>query len=142
LSLLLLTADPRTGSAGTLRTHAGRLDGRTCLMVTGGQPVALDLDAMLAAHRDSGALLTIAVRSRGEGDGSDALIAGDDGRLVAVQPAPHPDEALSDLADAGVYAISPGALDHVSADARELAGDVLAALLAWDAPVHVHAVDA
>lgn len=141
MSHLLLTADPELGSAGTLHAHAGRLGGRTCVMVAARGTVALDLDAMLAAHRATGAVLTIAVRRRSEGDGSDALIAGDDGRLMAVQAVPHPDEALSDLADAGIYAVAPAALDHVAAGARELTGEVLAALLAWDAPVHVHTVE-
>lgn len=138
MSVLLLAADPRLGAAGTLRAHAGRLGGASCVLVATREPVCVDLGSLLAAHRANRALLTVAVRRRDVGEDSDALIVGDDGRVIAVQPSPLPDEALSDLTDAGIYAVAPEALDHVGDGARELTGEVLSELLAWDVPVYVH----
>lgn len=141
MSVLVLGADPGPGVVAALRAHAAQLGNRTCLVVAAREPVAIDLVALLAAHRANAALLTIAVRVRRDDDSVDALIAGEDGRLMAVQPAPHPDEALSDLADAEVYAIAPAALHHLAEESESMTGDVVPALLAWDAPVYLHPLD-
>lgn len=135
----LLPGDPALGSAGTARSHADALGGDPIVVVAGPGPVRVDLGALLAIHTDRRAQLTIAVRRRTPGEeGRDVLIADEDGRVVGVQPAPHPDEALSELVDAGVYVVAAEALDHVGPGPSELGADLLPALLAWDATVHVH----
>lgn len=135
----LLAADPALGSAGTVRSHADSLGGDPCVVVAGSDPVRVDLGALLAIHTDRRAQLTIAVRRRAPGEeGTDVLIADEDGRVIGVQPAPHPDEALSELVDAGVYVVAPEALHHVGPGRSELGADLLPALLSWDATVHVH----
>lgn len=139
MSLTLLASDPALGSAGTVKAHAPALKGRSCVVVDSRIPVRLDVVALLAAHEASGALLTVGVRTRRAGDdGVDVLIAADDGRVIGVQPAPHPYEALSELVDARIYAVSPAALDHVGAAPFELGADLLPVLIGWDAAVHVH----
>lgn len=135
-----MAADPALGSAGTLRARSPLPGDEPCVVVAAREPLSVDLPAMLAAHAASGALLTIAVRRRPE-DGCDVLIAGDDGRVMGVQASPHPDEALSDLADAGLYAVAPEALHHVPDGHAEWSGEVLEALLAWDVAVYVHRLD-
>ena len=142
MSHALLASDPALGSAGTVKAHAPALEGRSCVVVDARVPVRVDVAALLAAHETSGALLTVGVRRRRAGDeGADVLIADDDGRVIGVQPAPHPDEALSELVDARVYAVAPAALDHVGPAPSELGADLLPALLGWDATVHVHELD-
>jgi NDP-sugar pyrophosphorylase family protein len=138
VTVLVLAADPELGAAAALRAQAARVRGRTCLLVATRDPAEVDVEGMLVAHRANAALLTIAVRRRDEQDVGDALIAGADGRLMAVQPSPHPDEALSELTDAGVYAIAPEAVDHITDGAGSMTGEVIPGLLAWDAPVYVH----
>lgn len=141
MSVALLVADPALGSAGTLKVHAGDLTGGPWVVLSAAGPVGVDLDALLGAHAAAGALLTVAVRGRAGDEPADVLIAGDDGRVIGVQPGAHPDEALSDLVDAGVYAVSAEALHHVGTPPAEIGADLLPALLAWDATVHVHRVD-
>ena len=142
MNVTLLASDPALGSAGTLKAHAARLGDTVCVVLAAPGPVRADLDALVGAHVAAGALLTVAVVSRRPEDGpADVLIAGDDGRVMAVQPAPHPDEALSDLVDARLYVVSPAALDHVGAPPSEIGSDLLPALLAWDAPVLAHRLD-
>lgn len=141
MSFRLLAVDPALGSGGTLRAHASRSGGDCFVLVATHDPVVVDIGALLGVHRRSGALLTVAARSSQPG-GGDVLIVGDDDRVVGVQPSPHPDEALSDLGDAGVYAVSRAILDHVPEGRSELAGDVLDTLLAWDVPVYVHRLTA
>ena len=137
-----MVADPVLGSAGTLQAHAARVAGGPCVVVTGAGPVHVELNALLSAHAATGALLTVAVRTRREDEAAvDVLIAGDDGRVIGVQPGAHPDEALSELVDAGVYAVSPEALHHIGSPPAQIATDLLPALLSWDAPVHVHRLD-
>ena len=125
-----------------MKAHAPALAGRSCVVIDARAPIRVDVAALLAAHETSGALLTVGVRRRRPGDeGADVLIADDDGRVVGLQPAPHPDEALSELVDARIYVVAPAALDHVAAAPSELGADLLPALLGWDAAVHVHRLD-
>lgn len=141
MSITLLASVPALGSAGTVKAHARALQGRSCVVIDSPVPLRVDLDAMLAAHEASGALLTVGVRPRRADDEAvDVLIADDEGRVIGVQPAPHPDEVLSDLVDAGIYVVSPAALDHVGPAPARLGSDLLPALLGWDAAVHVHAL--
>ncbi len=138
----MLACDPALGSAGTLKAHAGAVAGAPCMVVTASRPVRLDLEALMGAHAASGALVTVAVRPRTDEDvDADVLVADDDGRVIGVQPAAHPDEALSDLVDAGIYVVSGEALDHIGPPPSAVIADLLPALLAWDAPVHVHPAD-
>ncbi len=144
MTLALLVPDPALGSAGTLEAHAAELaDGGACVVLAAPGVVRVDLAALVDAHVAAAALLTVAVRRRGDDEApADVLIAGDDGRVMGVQPAAHPDEALSDLVDAGVYVVSAEALHHIGPPPAQIGADLLPALLAWDAPVHVHRLDA
>ena len=142
MTFALVVADPALGSAGTLKAHVAALGDGPCVVLASTGPVPVDLDALLATHAAAAALLTVAVRRRVAEEGAaDVLIAGDDGRVMGVQPAADPAEALSDLVDAGVYAVSPEALHHVGSPPAQIGADLLPALLAWDATVHVHRVD-
>lgn len=141
MTVALLVTDPALGSAGTLKAHAGDLTGGPWIVLSATGPVRVDLDALLSAHAAAGALLTVAVRGRAGDELADVLIAGDDGRVIGVQPGAHPDEALSDLVDVGLYAVSAEALHHVGAPPAQITADLLPALLAWDATVHVHRIE-
>ena len=139
MNVFLLVADPALGGAGTLKAHAAELAAGPCLLVSATGPLRVDLELLLRDHSRSGALLTVAVRARRAGEtGSDVLIADDHGRVMGVQRAPDPDEALSELVEAGLYAVSAEALHHIGPAPAEVGADLLPALLAWDAPVHVH----
>ena len=142
MTVALLAADRALGSAGTLKAHAADLGGGSCVVLAPGRLLHVDLDALVRAHVAAAPLLTVGVRWRAAGErAADVVIAGDDGRVMGVQPGAHPDEALSDLVDAGIYVVSAEALDHVGPPPAEVGADLLPALLAWDAPVHVHRVD-
>ena len=142
MTLALLVTDPALGGAGTLKAHAAALADRPCVVLASAGIVQVDLDALLDAHVAAAALLTVVVRPRVAGEeAADVLIAGDDGRVIGVQPGAHPDEALSDLVDAGIYVVSPEALHHIGPAPAHIGTDLLPVLLAWDAPVHVHLVD-
>ena len=139
MTFALLAPDPALGSAGTLRAHAAELGDEPCVVVACTRAQRVDLDALVGAHVASAALVTVGVRLLTEGEqAADVLIAGDDGRVMGVQPAVHPDEALSDLVDAGIYVVSAAALHHVGPPPAQVGADLVPALLAWDAPVHVH----
>jgi NDP-sugar pyrophosphorylase family protein len=142
LTVTLLAADPALGSAGTVRARAGELRGGPCVVLTSSAPLRVDLEAVVAAHEAAAVLLTVCVRARGDDErAADVVIAGDDGRAMGVQPAAHPDEALSDVVDAGLYVVSAGALAHIGPGPAQIGADLLPALLSWDAPVHVHRLD-
>ena len=143
MTFTLLAADPQLGSAGTLKARAAELGERPCLVLDTAAVLRVDLDALVAEHVSAGALLTVCVRPRHDGEtAADVVIAGDDGRVIGVQPAAHPDEALSELVDAGLYVVSSEAVHHIASPPARIGADLLPALLGWDAPVHVHRLDA
>ena len=86
----------------------------------------------LEAHPD--AVVTIAVRRVDDVSGHDVVIVGGDGRVVGVQRAPDPAEALSDLVDTGERVVLP--------EAHEYEGDdLIATLLEHDVPVYAVVLD-
>ena len=70
------------------------------------------------------------------------VIHDEDGRIQGFQEKPDPDEALSDLANCGIYCFSPEIFDYFPDEPfADWAGDVFPALLEHDVPFHVHEID-
>jgi NDP-sugar pyrophosphorylase family protein len=81
----------------------------------------LDLKALMAAHRASGALATLAVRERASDraylfDSSGRFVGHDDRKLRAMSWAKAPVEDAARLPFDGVYVLSPAFLDRVAED--------------------------
>lgn len=105
----------------------------------------VDLSALAAAHRANGGVATLAVKRVTEVSEYGVIVTGADGRVAGFQEKPDPAEALSDLVNCMVYAFSPEIFDYFPSDEMpdpvDFAGDVFPALLAHDAPFHVHRFD-
>jgi len=100
-------------------------------------PPELDLRALIESHRRAGAVASVAVRRLPDAHRHGVVIAGEDGRVHGYQSSPSAAEALSDLADCGVYCFSPEVFDYLPGRPDLGRGDeVLPALLEHDAPVH------
>ena len=70
------------------------------------------------------------------------IVTGSDGRIQGFQEKPDPAEALSDLANCMIYALSPEIFDHFpDKKAPDFALDVFPALLDGDIPFYVHETD-
>ncbi len=70
------------------------------------------------------------------------VIHDDDGRIQGFQEKPDPAEALSDLANCGIYCFSPEIFDYFPEEPfADWAQDVFPELLAHDVPFFVHEIE-
>jgi mannose-1-phosphate guanylyltransferase/mannose-1-phosphate guanylyltransferase/phosphomannomutase len=99
----------------------------------------IDFAALAEAHARNDGLATLAVKKVTDTREYGVIVTGSDGRIQGFQEKPDPAEALSDLANCMIYALSPEIFDHFPGlDAPDFALDVFPALLDGDVPFYVH----
>jgi mannose-1-phosphate guanylyltransferase len=145
------------GGVGKVRDFLSETE--SFLIISGDALTNIDLAAMRAVHEanvERGAILTIATKRVEDTTQFGVAITGDDGRIQGFQEKPEPAEALSDLANCGIYMFSREIFDHFPPpDHRSPAGDddqppgfvdwamdVFPALLEGDIPFYSHEIDA
>lgn len=121
------------GTAGAL-AHARQLVDGTFLLLNGDTYIELDAGAMVAAHRRTGALVTIAAVSVPDAGRYGALDVTGDGRVRGFR---EKGVAGPGQVNAGIYVLEPRVLDAIPAGrAVSLERETLPALLAAREPVH------
>jgi mannose-1-phosphate guanylyltransferase len=145
------------GGVGKVRDFLSQTD--SFLIISGDALTDIDLSAMRAAHQENvkrGAIATLATKRVEDTTQFGVAITDDDGRIQGFQEKPEPAEALSDLANCGIYMFRSEIFEHFPpADHRSPAGDddqppgfvdwamdVFPALLDGDIPFYSHEIDA
>ena len=127
------------GTAGGVRNAADFFGEDPVVVVSGDALTDLDLNELLARHRSSGGIATLTVRRVQNTTEYGVVVNDDDGRITGFQEKPDPAEALSDLANCGIYCFSPEIFDYFpDADPVDWAADVFPALLDNDVPFFIH----
>jgi mannose-1-phosphate guanylyltransferase len=143
------------GTAGGVRKAAGFL-GDSFLVISGDALTDIDLAAMRDFHESHDGIATLATKRVKDTSQVGVVITGPDDRVQGFQEKPDPAEALSDLANCGVYMFRAEIFDYFPADGgrskaagpddppgfADWALDVLPALLEGDVPFYSHEVDA
>jgi mannose-1-phosphate guanylyltransferase len=142
------------GTAGGVRKVADFL-GEDFLVISGDALTDIDLAAMREFHRSRGGIATLATKRVADTDQFGVVITDTDGRVQGFQEKPDPAEALSDLANCGVYMFQGEIFDYFPAEGESKAAgpddppgfadwamDVLPALLDGDVPFYSHEVQA
>jgi len=134
--------DRLVGTAGAARRLAGFLRDGPFLVVYGDVLTDLDLDALLAFHRertgaDPATAATLALY-RVPNPTEVGLVGLDgSGRITRFVEKPRPEEVFTDLANAGVLVAEPAVLDAIpDGEFADFGLDVLPALLAAGAPLY------
>jgi mannose-1-phosphate guanylyltransferase len=145
------------GGVGKVRDFLRETD--SFLIISGDALTSIDLSAMREAHEanvERGAIATLATKRVEDTTQFGVAITDDDGRIQGFQEKPEPAEALSDLANCGIYMfrseifdhfpppdqISPAGDDDQPAGFVDWAMDVFPALLDGDIPFYSHEIDA
>jgi mannose-1-phosphate guanylyltransferase len=145
------------GGVGKVRDFLGGTE--SFLIISGDALTAIDLGAMREAHEANaakGAIATLATKRVDDTTQFGVAITDDEGRIQGFQEKPEPAEALSDLANCGIYMFRREIFDHFpppdhkspAGDADQPAGfvdwamDVFPALLDGDVPFYSHEIDA
>lgn len=135
--------DELLGTAGGVRNARDFFGDEPIVVLSGDSLTDFDLNALLEHHRRTGGVATIAVKRVDDPSGLGVVLHGSDGRVSGFQEKPHPDEALSNLANCCIYCFSADVFDYFPASGfADWANDVFPALLEHDVPFHVHEIDA
>jgi mannose-1-phosphate guanylyltransferase len=145
------------GGVGKVRDFLSETD--SFLIISGDALTDIDLSAMRDAHEAnvaSGAIATLATKRVDDTTQFGVAITDSEGRISGFQEKPDPAEALSDLANCGIYMFRREIFDHFPPqDHKSPAGDedqppgfvdwamdVFPALLGGDVPFYSHEIDA
>lgn len=136
---LYLREDWLRGTAGALRGAREFLSDGDFLVASSDGVHDIDLDALVASHRASGAAATITVKRLARPETCAIVELDERGRVLRFVEKPRPEEVFTDLASIGVYCFSPDVIELIP-DEREfdIAGDLIPALLAAGMPVNAY----
>ncbi|MBS1881257.1 MAG: NDP-sugar synthase [Actinobacteria bacterium] len=142
------------GTSGGVRKVRDFL-GDSFLIISGDALTDIDLSAMRAAHEAHDGVATLATKRVDDTSQFGVAITGSDGRIQGFQEKPDPSEALSDLANCGIYMFRkeifdffppPGTSRAAGPDDPEgfadWAMDVFPRLLEADVPFYSHEIEA
>ncbi|MDQ3726521.1 MAG: NDP-sugar synthase [Actinomycetota bacterium] len=142
------------GTSGGVRNAAGFL-GDSFLVISGDALTDIDLRAMREFHESHDGIATLAMKRVEDTSQFGVAIVGSDGRIQGFQEKPQPAEALSDLANCGIYMFRSEIFDFFPPPGTSKAAgpgdpegfadwamDVFPRLLESDVPFYSHEIDA
>jgi mannose-1-phosphate guanylyltransferase len=142
------------GTSGGVRNVADFL-GDSFLIISGDALTDIDLAAMREFHRSHDGVATLATKRVEDTSQFGVAITGSDGRIQGFQEKPDPAEALSDLANCGIYMFRSEIFDFFPEPGTSKAAgpedpdgfadwamDVFPRLLDADVPFYSHEIDA
>lgn len=130
------------GTAGGVRNVRDFFGDSPFLVISGDALTDLDVPAIVERHRQHGGIATLAVTKVDDTSEYGVVLHDAEGRITGFQEKPHPDEALSDLANCGIYVFSPEIFDYFPPEAFvDFAHDVFPRLLEHDVPFFIHELE-
>ena len=101
-----------TGTAGGVKRISGRFDD-TFVVIMGDALTDVDLREVVAFHKERGALATLALMSVSDTSQYGVVGLDPESNIVAFQEKPDPEEAISTLANTGIYVLEPEVLSYI-----------------------------
>lgn len=127
------------GTAGSVKLAESRLRSEPFLVISGDGLTDIDLTALMAAHRERGALVTVCLAHRENPLEMGIVVTDEDGRVNRFLEKPDWSQVFTDTVNTGIYVIEPEVLAEIPADTpMDWARDVFPALLERGAPVFGH----
>ncbi len=135
------TEDTPLGTAGSVRNAADELDD-TFLVISGDVLTDVDLTGLIKAHRDSGALGTIALKRVDDPVEFGIVITGEDGHVERFLEKPTWGQVFSDTINTGIYVLEPEIFDYIPPNENvDFSSDVFPAALADGKSLFGHVID-
>jgi len=117
------------GTAGGVKRLEGNFDD-TFVVIMGDALTDIDVGEVVAFHKEKGALATIALKRVEDTSEYGVVELGPAGNILGFQEKPDPEEAVSNLANTGIYVFEPGVFDYIPKDTFfDFAKDVFPRLL-------------
>ncbi len=115
MTVRLSREDELLGTAGGVKRLAKNFDG-TFVVVSGDALTDVNLGELVRLHKEKGALATIALRRVFDTSEFGVVELDGGGDILGFQEKPDPKEAISTLANTGIYVLEPRALEYVPED--------------------------
>src|SRR5918998_740977 len=112
MSVRLSREEGLLGSAGGAKRLAADVDD-TFVVISGDALTDVDVGELVAFHKEKGALATMALRRVHDTAGFGVVEIDAEGDILGFQEKPDPKEAISTLANTGIYVLEPRALDYI-----------------------------
>src|ERR687887_1111368 len=141
VDLTYATETTPLGTAGSVKNAAEQLD-ETFLVLSGDALTDVNLDEVVSFHRQSGAMVTVALKRMDNPLEFGIVITRDDGRIERFLEKPHWGQVFSDTINTGIYVIEPEVFAHIpDGGPADFAADVFPKLLAEGQPLYGFVAD-
>jgi NDP-sugar pyrophosphorylase family protein len=121
--------DELMGTAGGVRRLTDRFD-ETFVVVMGDALTDVDIREVVTFHKEKGAIATLALTHVADVSEYGVVKVDAAGNVLAFQEKPEAQEAISNLANTGIYVLEPKVLEYIPEDTFfDFARDVFPALL-------------
>jgi len=129
MTVITTREDELMGTAGGVKRLADRFD-ETFIVVMGDALTDVDVREVVTFHKEHGALATLVLK-RVEDTSEYGVAELDAGKnILGFQEKPQPEEAISNLANTGIYILEPEVLEYIPKDTFfDFAKDVFPQLL-------------
>ena len=129
------------GTAGSVRLASDALDD-TFLVISGDALCDVDLSALVAAHREKGADVTIGLKPVPNPLEFGIVVTDEDGRIERFLEKPSWGQVFSDTINTGIYVLEPEVLRHVPTDRPyDFSKELFPLLLEMGRPLYGHVLD-
>ncbi len=137
MSLQYATEDIPLGTAGSVKNAEAALRDAPFLVISGDALTDIDLSDLVRFHKDSAALVTVALARVPDPLEFGIVIANPDGRIQRFLEKPTWGQVFSDTVNTGIYVMEPEVLAQVPpGEAVDWSADVFPKLLDRGAPVY------
>ncbi|HVF13316.1 MAG TPA: NDP-sugar synthase, partial [Acidimicrobiales bacterium] len=133
--MVYATEETPLGTAGSVRNAQAEL-GETFLVISGDVLTDIDLSALVAFHKEKGAIATIALKSMENPLEFGIVITREDGSIERFLEKPTWGQVFSDNVNTGIYVLEPEVFDYIAEGTSvDFSSDVFPRLLADGKPL-------
>ena len=115
MSVHLSREEELLGTAGGVKRLAANFDD-TFVVISGDALTDVDVGELVTFHKEKGSLATIALHRVSDTSEFGVVEVDSEGNILGFQEKPDPGEAISTLANTGIYILEPRALDYIPED--------------------------
>src|SRR3954454_25401365 len=137
MHLSYATEEKPLGTAGSVKNAETALKDDSFLVISGDALTDIDLGAVVRAHKDRNALVTVCLKRVPDPLEFGIVITDEDERIERFLEKPTWGQVFSDTVNTGIYVMEPEVFDHVEPGAIvDWSGDVFPELVKAGAPVY------
>jgi NDP-sugar pyrophosphorylase family protein len=103
------------GTAGGFKRVQGFFGGESALIISGDALTDINLERFLAFHKENGGIATLGIKRVADPSQYGVVVREGD-RIISFQEKPKVEEAISNLANTGIYLFDPEIFEHIPAN--------------------------